>query len=460
MILISHSQSILCIVLENGCLRSLFLPTCFIGYGDMVPETTAGIIITIIWLPLNILFTAIYMGSIARWYLNFSARNISSIKKKLNDEAIAGTNIDRSFLGTLQRTFQRRGVGDAVVVVKRYLSAGGGGGGEGGDKALPTTDLIQHRHGNGGNDDDTASEASSSYSLITDFIKTDGRTKLNHDYDSIELSSNSAGDDHFSGNALIMRGPKQIGGVENANSGSLTSMKDLIDAVRDTITSSSSTAAAVGDTDRKVDWSSALDPIMNYLSLPSIATRGSGDQPSLALRVLVQERLAHIVAYEICGAEHHVDVKDTYIVFQISQWRDVLKKWKLPSGSWKAFRAAALQAMILVGEKSLLRDGPIALFELTPDEFHSIFSPVVAAMGTADTLDGWLHSTEDLSRQQVLVGFIDDSNCHPIGGGSEAVASLPSKEQKVPGRLIVAQDSIRIHKISRNPFPKSKCLPK
>lgn len=426
------------------------------GYGDVVPETTAGIVVTIIWLPLNILFTAIYMGSIARWYLNFSSRRISRIKEKLKNEAISGENIDRSFMGTLQRAFKQRGGGNTVVVKKNPSGVGGGAFkmsalSEG---STPNTSLIYHPH-NDEDDDVTESEASSSYSLYTDLIVNDGHAKLNLDDDSVELSSNS-GDNYYSGDVHIMRGAQNVvvvQDVEEANSVSLTTMKDLIDAVHDAIESSSS-AAAAGDIEKAMDGSAASDPVKHFLSLPSNTHTGRGDQPSLALRVLVQERLAHIVTRKICGETHHVDIKESYILYQIGHWKRVLKKWRLPSGSWKAFRACVLEAMILVGEKSLLRDGPNALFELPPDEFHSIFSPVVVAMGTADTLNGWLQSTEELARQ-AFAGFGNES-C-PVGVTEDA--SLP-KPQKLPRRLIVAQDSIRVHRITRDPFPESKCLSK
>ncbi len=403
-----------------------------------MPETTAGICITIVWLPLNILFTAIYMGSIARWYLNFSARNISRIKSKLNKEAVAGRAIDRSFLGTLRRHFR-----NTTAVARKHPA----GGRKHGSAPTASTSLIHHPDDN---DDTDVSETSSSYSLYSDFFRSESRTKLHPDDDSVELPP--YGRDAGAG-APTTRGPqRQAVADENENAITLTTMKDLIGAVHETMESSAT--AMSGDREWTRNGPPA-DLMLRYLSLPTNHENGQagGDQPSLALRVLVQERLAHIVAYEICGNAHHVDVKDAYIVFRIGQWRPVLKKWSLPSGSWKAFRAAALQAMILVGEKSLLRDGPKALFELSPDDFHGMFSPVVAAMGAASTLYGWLRSTEELARQ-----FVRDVGNDNPSGRDEGPDPRTPPPPRLPQRLIVEGDSIRAHRITRNPFPIEKCL--
>ena len=133
-------------------------------------------------------------------------------------------------------------------------------------------------------------------------------------------------------------------------------------------------------------------------------------QPGFKLRVLVKERFAAIIARDLVGGDHHVDVQDTFIVVRIGQWKQIVSKWLIPSGAWKSFRAAALDAMMLVGERNLIQRGPDALFQLSPDEFHSIFSPLVAAMGDAETLQGWLNSTEHLAQEHAFFHTSLDGN--------------------------------------------------
>eukprot|EP00980_Cylindrotheca_fusiformis_P030590 scaffold25078_cov132-Cylindrotheca_fusiformis.AAC.2 len=177
---------------------------------------------------------------------------------------------------------------------------------------------------------------------------------------------------------------------ENLSS-TLTTMYDVIKAVE------TSTAtdflfqpviqSEIADSQRAIAFQEAVRP-------------KSSEQPCFRLRVQVQQRLAEIIANDLVGGEHYVDVQDTMIVIKIGQWKEVVAKWRIPSGAWKAFRAAALDAMMLAGERNLIRQGPDALFQLSPDEFHSIFSSLVAAMGDAETLQGWLNSTEHLIQEE------------------------------------------------------------
>ncbi len=78
-----------------------------------------------------------------------------------------------------------------------------------------------------------------------------------------------------------------------------------------------------------------------------------------------------------------------------------------------SFRLVAFEALFFVGEHALLTRGIQALFDLSPDEFHRIFCPLVASMGDAETLERWLASTEVLadkylSDERVLT---EDSLC-------------------------------------------------
>ncbi|KAL7558909.1 hypothetical protein ACA910_015489 [Epithemia clementina (nom. ined.)] len=111
-------------------------------------------------------------------------------------------------------------------------------------------------------------------------------------------------------------------------------------------------------------------------------------KPLFTLRTLLQEHLAAIMAIEIAKGPHSVEVQDTQIVVRIAQWKKVVSKWFIPVGAYKAFRAAVLGAIMIVGEDKLIRMGPAALFQLSPTDFHSIFSPLTAAMGNGETLTG------------------------------------------------------------------------
>ena len=69
----------------------------------------------------------------------------------------------------------------------------------------------------------------------------------------------------------------------------------------------------------------------------------------------------------------------------------------VPRRARKAFREVCFQALYFVGERGLIIKGAEVLFELSPIEFHGLFSPLLAALGDAETMDAWLASTEVLA---------------------------------------------------------------
>jgi hypothetical protein len=57
----------------------------------------------------------------------------------------------------------------------------------------------------------------------------------------------------------------------------------------------------------------------------------------------------------------------------------------------------AFETLYFVGEHGLITRGADALYDLTPFEFHGLFSPLLASMGDAETMEGWLESTDVLA---------------------------------------------------------------
>ena len=107
---------------------------------------------------------------------------------------------------------------------------------------------------------------------------------------------------------------------------------------------------------------------------------------------------------------------------KIDALMEITDKWFIPRRARKPFRSVAFEVLYFVGEHGLIVKGADALFDLSPFEFHGLFSPLVAAMGDADTMEGWLSSTDvlaaaDLSRESMIrPGTNDDdgSNTNPI----------------------------------------------
>ncbi|KAL7558913.1 hypothetical protein ACA910_015491 [Epithemia clementina (nom. ined.)] len=304
------------------------------GYGDYYPKTTAGVLVTAVWLPCNVLFTSLYMGSIARWYFNLSLRQTQKIREKLMS------------------------------------------------KSTPTRHSFDYNSSHPLEKDEDSS--------ISDVEQGELASKHNDGLKSVACCDQPVNRDVPLENSTDHGA--EDGVLENMVK-SLSIMQDVIDAVQCNGRKSGLLLPNMAVTDESGDQTTTDSVRMLCKEDPS--------KPSFALRTLVQERLAAIVAIEIAGGPHSVDVQDTHIVVRIGRWKDVVLKWFIPVGAYKAFRAAALKAILMVGEDQLIRMGPAALFQLSPTDFHSIFSPLTASMGNGDILVGWFTRTNSMAAKDL-----------------------------------------------------------
>jgi Ion channel len=120
-------------------------------------------------------------------------------------------------------------------------------------------------------------------------------------------------------------------------------------------------------------------------------------KPSFALRALVQERFAEIIAADVAGFQSSIEIKDYTLAVTIETLKETAEKWLVPRRARRAFRAVAFEALYFVGEHGLITKGSDALFALSPFEFHEIFSPLLAAFGDAETMELWLERTQALA---------------------------------------------------------------
>lgn len=54
-----------------------------VGYGDFYPDKTASRWFCILWLPFSVFFVSLYLGSVASFYIELSAKNVKRIERKL-----------------------------------------------------------------------------------------------------------------------------------------------------------------------------------------------------------------------------------------------------------------------------------------------------------------------------------------------------------------------------------------
>ncbi len=119
--------------------------------------------------------------------------------------------------------------------------------------------------------------------------------------------------------------------------------------------------------------------------------------PSLALRARVQERLAYIIATEFSGGEKpKIEVKGDNVQLTFSNWKAATETWMIPKKVKEPLKSVACEIILSVGTNVLKEQGVDSLLELDPDHFQRRFNPVIAHFGSAECMEGWLRSTENL----------------------------------------------------------------
>ncbi len=205
------------------------------------------------------------------------------------------------------------------------------------------------------------------------------------------------------------------GGRTSQQQDVIQSMRDLIEAVRYNSNNDNNNSnnhfsrtnnnmeALETSHDPSMDATSkkAASGNISFLSLKAVDKIEMGKEtrkkPTFALRVLVQERLADIIAVDIAGYQNHVDMKDTTLSITMNKLTYAADKWHIPQTARNAFRAVSFEVLYFIGEHALITRGSDALFDLTPHEFHKLFAPLIASMGDFDTMSRWLSFTEVLS---------------------------------------------------------------
>ena len=196
-------------------------------------------------------------------------------------------------------------------------------------------------------------------------------------------------------------------------------MRDIVRAVRRNLSVTSQGSLFQQSTQDSIYMSIRSNEPMHSSSFRRDET---ARKPSFALRVLVQERFAEIIATDIAGFQSSIEIRENTLSVTIDTLKETADKWLIPRRARKAFRAVAFECLYFVGEHGLITRGADALYDLTPFEFHGLFSPLLASMGDAETMEGWLASTDiladvDLRRDGTRPGFsfINTDARHPPG---------------------------------------------
>ncbi len=405
-----------------------------VGFGDSVPTKGASIWFCIFWLPFSVGFMSLFLGNIANFYLRLSDQNIQRIERQLR----------RRLRNAKERAEQER-----IQALRRaHRGQDGGGGGGGGGVA---GGAVERMHMAAAEDDDEQNERA----VVVAAVARRNRVAP-EGFDVLPMQD---GEDELTESEQAARHQAALFGSPNSDSGgglrrrerilyssiyapispskqqqvdhqhrddqngngdtarprgqTMATMRDVLRRVRINLartdgTSSSppsaSGTAVVTDPESEFMSRRSTTPMTtaSFSATTAVAslTQPHGNyslKPSFALRVLVQERMAEIIAIDIAGFQSSIEIKDNTLSVSIETLKLTADKWLIPRRARKAFRAVAFEALYFVGEHGLITRGADALYDLTPFEFHGLFNPLLAAMGDAEMMEAWLASTEVLA---------------------------------------------------------------
>ena len=368
-----------------------------VGFGDFVVDRPASTWFCIFWLPFSVFFVSLYLGSIASFYIGMSDKNVNRIEKKLRRRM----HHVKSWQDKEKEEARKRG-----------LSGGFGVSDENEVNDLPPHIQSPQKQGN------RRGFAS---------VSTDDDNDDNNDDNDNENQENRR--DQILTNSGTVRKKSEV----------MKTMKDVIGAIKSNMSSS---RRSINDDQSDIleDDSVTKRDMLNVHSTQYYHTKkGIAKRPTFALRVLIQERLAHIIALEVAGYQSNIEIKNNTLSITIDSLKQTCQKWFLPRRATKSFRSVAFETLYFVGERQLIVNGAAAVFALRPAEVQGLFGPVLAAMGDADTMEAWLNRTQMLAENEFKkqanstdfkLNLVDDRRLNQV---TQNMTSNPKHKRTVIG---------------------------
>lgn len=388
-----------------------------VGFGDYYPTRTVSIWFTCLWLPFSVGFMSLYLANVAAFYIRLSDRNVARIERVLRRRLQrAKERAEQERRAVLRRALRGQ---DG----RRLSSNSSGISSSDDDLALSeevapeTPNDVEEADPDGNPVDPSMADREGTTIQIMSLSAPGQEPVVENDSNTTRhlfgtegatlhrrerILQNSQRHTEFTGKNSKALNRKTSGSGRS----SMATMRDVLRTVRRNNAQIVSGAAAGGDSSVhgsvRQDFQAA-GPEREFLSVKAIHTvlhhdsRNVRKKPSFALRALVQERFAKIIATDIAGYQSSIEIKDFTLKVTIQSLKQTADKWLVPRRARKAFRAVAFEALYFVGEHGLITRGADALFSLTPFEFHQIFSPLLAALGDAETMELWLEHTQTLA---------------------------------------------------------------
>jgi voltage-gated potassium channel len=356
-----------------------------VGFGDYYPRHVISVWFCILWLPFSVGFMSMFLKNVATFYIRLSAQNINRIERRMRRRvARAKEQLEFERAEALKRAYQYQQNQPAELELQRFPSVDSDDDNPTGNKhASPSSSQNSRHSGNaarGGRRQGPRSQFNALPTAPEDSVATPvvkaSRASL--------FGSPGEDDNVINRRERILQ--NSLGGNQDDDrpkGQTMDTMKDLLEAVHKSIASGSSNSRYLSMR------SSVMKPVLGDSNEPM-------RKPSFALRALVQERFSEIIATDIAGYQSSIEIKDNTLSVTIDL-RETAEKWHIPRRARKAFRAVAFEALYFVGEHGLITKGADALYALSPFEFNGLFSPLLATLGDAGTMEDWLARTQVLA---------------------------------------------------------------
>lgn len=424
-----------------------------VGFGDYYPTQKLSIWFCVIWLPFSIGFMSLYLTNVAAFYIRLSDANILRIerqlrdrldeaKKKISDDREAARR--RALRGQLSSdTFNSTEAvsnedlfpyGDEHAVEDGDLVH------ENADIPKPTTDgdigVVSERERSNHDSDVFCFDSRVNHSGFVSIPGMDSpETKVKTKVRALRKLFGMRGCEENRREQILRASGLTIyddSSHKSHNVSSMSTMRDVLRAVQVNLDRMKSATAGGGS----VEYDSFHLTASEFFSLRSnktvhdLSLQQNMRKPSFALRVLVQERLAEIIATDVAGFQDSIEIRDHTLSITIDSLRQTADRWKIPRRARRAFRAVAFEVLFFVGEHGLVTRGADALYDLSPIVFHGLFAPLLAALGDAEMMEAWLVRTQVLAE----VDLRKPSSDHNHGDTDDALKQRPHRQNFVQRR--------------------------
>lgn len=377
-----------------------------VGFGDYGCQHSASKWFCILWLPFSVGFMSLYLTNVAAFYIRLSDKNIVRIDQQLRRRVeIAKRRVQEERDAARQRALRGQGINpdeghrgdsnDSVSDVEAVRVTGEDSNAEshiqessaeGVSSVSVTSPRLQHRRR--GFDSLPVSDSPGSQKRRKLFGM---RGSEENRRERILRSSHIILDDDSAREIRSSAAPSK-------SSSSISTMRDILNAVRFNLEKNDASKSQGSNGDGEFRLTAAeFFSLQSSQTVHDNALRHHRRKPSFALRVLVQERLAEIIAAEVAGYQDSIEIHDHTMSVTIRTLKQTADRWKIPRRARKAFRAVAFEVLFFVGEYGLVTRGAEALYDLTPLAFHGLFAPLLAALGDAEIMEGWLVRTQVLA---------------------------------------------------------------